>query len=291
VEYQNVQSNNKMDCSSIVAICSGNKGVIPIFCVPGAAASTSMFLELANAIDSKISLYGLEPRGLEDLAEPHKSIEAAASDFLPSILEIQPFGPYRFLGHSFGGWLALEIALQLVARKSLVEQLWLIDSDPPTDKVKRPVTVIDTVVKFVESFELRFKKRLFLSADIFTGCTECEAAKILRERLVASGMLHRRVTVEMLSARLRVFRTNLATGYGPRGVFNRAAYLLNAEDTVDDLVERERCWMQFVPNITAATVPGNHITMLLEPYVGSIGALLALDCIGDSIDVGNRPLD
>lgn len=62
------------------------------------------------------------------LHRPMHSFEDLAQYYLTYIRQLQPSGPYSFLGWSFGGVLSLEIALQLTRAGEHVANLLLIDS-------------------------------------------------------------------------------------------------------------------------------------------------------------------
>jgi thioesterase domain-containing protein len=59
------------------------------------------------------------------------TIEAWAETFLAGLRRIQPRGPYRLGGHSFGGTVAWEMANRLVAAGERVELLALLDTFAP----------------------------------------------------------------------------------------------------------------------------------------------------------------
>ncbi|MBN8246184.1 MAG: amino acid adenylation domain-containing protein, partial [Verrucomicrobia bacterium] len=65
----------------------------------------------------------VQARSMADLAEIH----------LKGIRAVQPRGPYRLAGYSFGGLIALEIAHQLRRNGEEVELLFLLDPSEPTD--------------------------------------------------------------------------------------------------------------------------------------------------------------
>jgi amino acid adenylation domain-containing protein len=102
----------------------------PLFCIhPGYGLSWT-YSGLAASIDADIPLYGLQARGfVGDDALPD-SLEEMASDYLRHIEEVQPEGPLRLLGWSFGGLVAYEIAGQLQESGREVELLALLDSYP-----------------------------------------------------------------------------------------------------------------------------------------------------------------
>jgi phthiocerol/phenolphthiocerol synthesis type-I polyketide synthase D len=51
--------------------------------------------------------------------------------YLPQLREVQPHGPYRFLGWSFGGVVAVELAQRLVAAGETVDLIAMIDTLVP----------------------------------------------------------------------------------------------------------------------------------------------------------------
>jgi N-(5-amino-5-carboxypentanoyl)-L-cysteinyl-D-valine synthase len=62
------------------------------------------------------------------LHTPGESFEALAQYYVEQVRELQPEGPYSLLGWSFGGVLALEMALQLARAGERVDNLVIIDS-------------------------------------------------------------------------------------------------------------------------------------------------------------------
>ncbi|HEY0601676.1 MAG TPA: amino acid adenylation domain-containing protein, partial [Herpetosiphonaceae bacterium] len=62
------------------------------------------------------------------LHRPMHSFEDIAQYYLTYVRQIQPAGPYNFLGWSFGGVLSLEMAVQLTRAGEHIENLILIDS-------------------------------------------------------------------------------------------------------------------------------------------------------------------
>ena len=55
-----------------------------------------------------------------------ETVEQLASNYILGIQKIQPKGPYRIAGYSFGAVVALEIAQQLHALNEPVEQLFVV---------------------------------------------------------------------------------------------------------------------------------------------------------------------
>lgn len=60
-------------------------------------------------------------------AAPLDSIQSLASYYVKCIRELQPEGPYRIAGYSFGACVAFEMCSQLQSHNQRVEQLVLLD--------------------------------------------------------------------------------------------------------------------------------------------------------------------
>jgi acyl-CoA synthetase (AMP-forming)/AMP-acid ligase II/thioesterase domain-containing protein len=85
--------------------------------------------KLANLLENVQAITVVSPHGLDDKPIPD-SIEAMAADRLPSILGVQPRGPFRLGGYCVGGLVAFEAARLLAKAGEEVEVVILVD--PPT---------------------------------------------------------------------------------------------------------------------------------------------------------------
>ena len=81
--------------------------------------------------------YGLAAVSRKDEIRLPRDIETTASHYIDEMRSVQPRGPYRLIGHSLGGQIAYEMALQLTRAGETVEFLGLIDTDPP-GRVEKP---------------------------------------------------------------------------------------------------------------------------------------------------------
>jgi thioesterase domain-containing protein len=61
-------------------------------------------------------------------------VKAIASAYLAEVFHLQPDGPYYLAGHSYGGYIALEMARQLSLHGHTVAFLGLWDTIPPGDR-------------------------------------------------------------------------------------------------------------------------------------------------------------
>ncbi|WP_448322048.1 non-ribosomal peptide synthetase, partial [Streptomyces sp. CO7] len=100
----------------------------PLFCVhPGTGVGWS-YAGLARHLGDDQPLYALQARALSEPGHRPRSVEEMADDYLERIRQVQPWGPYRLLGWSFGGIVAHAMAVRLRAAGERVELLALMDA-------------------------------------------------------------------------------------------------------------------------------------------------------------------
>ena len=107
----------------------------PLFLVAGGMggeAELLVYARLARYLDPEQPFYGLRARGVDELVEPHESVEAMATEYVEQIRRVQPRGPYFISGSCVGGVVAYELAQQLRAAGEDVAALIVIDSHYPT---------------------------------------------------------------------------------------------------------------------------------------------------------------
>ncbi len=100
----------------------------PLFIIHGAGGNIVRFYQLAMLVGTNHPIYGIQAQSLLAGQPALLRLEDQAAYYLAEIRQIQPKGPYYFLGYSFGGTTALEIAHQLRAMGERVELLGMLDS-------------------------------------------------------------------------------------------------------------------------------------------------------------------
>jgi thioesterase domain-containing protein len=113
--------------SSIVAVQPEGTGA-PLFMVHGVGGNVLNFYDLAKSLGQKQPVYGVEAQSLQPSADPLTSLEDLAAYYVREVRKIQPVGPYNFLGYSYGGFVAFEMARQLQMAGQKVELLGMLDT-------------------------------------------------------------------------------------------------------------------------------------------------------------------
>ncbi|GAA3768062.1 amino acid adenylation domain-containing protein [Streptomyces phyllanthi] len=102
-----------------------------VFCVHPAAGISWVYAGLLSHIDAGYPVYGLQAKGLTDATANGRSWREMVKDYVEQIRSVQPEGPYRLVGWSFGAVLAHLMATDLQAGGAEVDLLALLDGYPP----------------------------------------------------------------------------------------------------------------------------------------------------------------
>jgi thioesterase domain-containing protein len=137
----------------------------PFFCVHPIDGDVFLYLALANRVGPDQPFYGLRARGLDGLSEPHSSLEAAASDYIREIKQIQPRGPYYLGGYSMGATIALEMAQQLQAHGDEVGLLASFDSAPTKTDYYNVQWGLSFAARWVRALPYRLTRFLLASGQ------------------------------------------------------------------------------------------------------------------------------
>ncbi len=111
---------------------------MPIYIVHGGGLNLLTFRGLIDYMDAEQPIFGFQARGLDGSEEPLDNMDAIAADYIEELLEHNPDGPYALAGYSFGGYIALEMARQLLAQGKTVKMLGMFDTNAEESAEGRP---------------------------------------------------------------------------------------------------------------------------------------------------------
>jgi amino acid adenylation domain-containing protein len=273
-------------CAYSVAITlqAGRSTQVPIFCIPGAGASVTSFLSLSAALGIQAVLYGLQPRGLDGTSVPHYTVAHAARAYIKAIREIRPRGPYRLLGHSFGGWVAFEAACQLSAANVSVDPVVLLDTELPRSGGQVvQYGRVEILRELIGLLEQQHSRKLSLPVEDLRRMDPDAQLQALLEHLVWAKIMPQGTQLATIRGLVRVFGTNLNTAYVPESQFPGEVIIVQPADTSSpDGSAREGAaahdeaagsladsWHQYARRVRKIVIPGNHMTMLQRLNIDS----------------------
>ncbi|MEX5511783.1 amino acid adenylation domain-containing protein [Pseudomonas paralactis] len=276
---QALAASTPVSCAAhqpLLRIQTGRAGHAPVFCVPGAGDSVTGFVGLSEALGRDWPLYGLQPRGLDGAAVPHSQVEAAAQCYLTALEQECPDGPVHLVGHSFGGWVALEMALRLQAMGREVGSLTVIDSEAP-GRVGKPYTSTAALLRLIEAMQLAAGKSLGIDPVDFAGRDEMAQRQWLHTGMVGVGLLPARAAVDAMEGPARTYAAALRTVYRPQARYDGVVRLVLAQDPALDAAGNQReqglmveGWKGQGTGLQVWYGGGNHFTLLKVPNVSGL---------------------
>jgi thioesterase domain-containing protein len=123
----------------------GTPGVKPVFLIHGAGGNILWFKPLADRLRGDTPIYGIEAQGIDGSLPFLESVEEMAELYIRHMLTVDPHGPYRLVGYSGGGVIAVEMAHQLRRSGRQVELLAMLDTLAPQE-ASTPLSLTDKLV-------------------------------------------------------------------------------------------------------------------------------------------------
>jgi arthrofactin-type cyclic lipopeptide synthetase C len=264
----------------LVPLQHGRAGQAPLFCVPGAGANAAGFAALSGALDYDQPVLAFQPRGLDGLGLPHASVAAAARCYVDALQAACPHGPLHLLGHSFGGWVALEMAHQLQAAGRTLASLTIIDSEPPQQRAGE-CSELDALLELVTICEQAAERPMGLDRTGLAPLSPEQRLAALHQGMVALQLLPSRSSPVLMAGPLRSFARCLRTGYMPAVPYDGPLQLILLDDPALDAAGNQQAqaahvegWRQHAPQLRWWRGPGNHMTALQLPHANELAAWL-----------------
>jgi len=251
-------------------------GPLPtLFCVPAVDGYAFVYRPLAAEISVHASLRVLQFPGLDGGSAPLATVEALAEALIERMRSVQPAGPYRLLGHSYGGLVAYEMARLLTAAGERAALLAMCDSHTPD-----AVSFVARRVRDLELLGLTARRIWRASGGRLTATARAVvhmAGRALRRKAGNTLVEHEIHEVRRVSMAARR-RYRFAA---PAALPDTAVWLLRAAPQAGSahlwcrLVARDNGWARrLVGPIEIVDVPGDHIQMLNPPHVAALAAVL-----------------
>jgi thioesterase domain-containing protein len=243
----------------------------PIFAFGGHNGDVFCFRALAQYLGDDQPLFGFQPPGFDDAAEPLDRVEGLAAHFAAGIRQFQPDGPYLIAGFCAGGLIALELARQLLREGAPLSELILFGAPYPTAYHRFP----RLRKRAVASLE-RLRSLIHALLTLPPGQRREYLAERLHSRKRQSGPGSRASLDPVLAQRAKVARATFAAlrRYQPGRFAGRLTHFLVCEEWANSRDEPLH-WRFLAQQAREFSGPPacDPDIMLLEPFAATFADL------------------
>lgn len=240
----------------------------PFFCVHAMLGSAFPYFRLALHLSPEQPFYGLQSLGLDGITPPLDSIEAMARHYVGLIRGVQPRGPYYLGGYSFGGWVAFEMAQQLVEAGEKVAVLAILGTGaPPSMSNPRLFEQINYMAQYSDDY-----RRLINNSYLSDAARVAAAPAAVPPGGAPPGAPPGLSPLALVAAVNNVAQFR----YVPRPYGDRITLFVTGEQHAASFPETTLGWkMLSVKEVLVHLVTGNHLSMFEEPYVRDLADKLS----------------
>src|SRR5581483_2774862 len=245
----------------LVRLAQGPLGQAPLFLVHPIGGHVYFYLPLASQLGDQVPVFGIQAQGADGEASPLQTIEEMAQRYLAAVRLVQPQGPYRLGGSSFGGVVSFEMARQLEEAGERVELLALIDSPAPGSLPTFFRSDAEILAYLLARGDSPQRHRQALEG--------LDEEHMLQYFLAHGGgaSLAPGATADSVRHLLKLFRANYQAlvRYQPRARTGAALFFQASEHDSFDTRGFEQDWEPFFDHLERIPVPGNHTSMNIPP--------------------------
>ena len=252
----------------------------PIFVVSALGMNGVYLHTLGKKLGGDQPTYLIDLNEVVDGLPADATLDLAVGRVADAVQGVRPEGPCLLTGQSSGVRFALAVAVELEARGLRTAFVNLDGSAPHPGRKSRgvPHDVI-TVARFQNAL---LSGKLGVDFAAVQKLPESERWPVIAQSFVRAGLLPADAGVEALRRMIRVHaqHESLVLDHVPPRLYTGRMVLIWAADPWDEdiadisnvgtLVSKEG-WAELAEHPPETlTVPGNHLTLILEPYVGLV---------------------
>ncbi|MET3860912.1 polyketide synthase 13 [Dietzia sp. 2505] len=264
---------------NIRVLREGSADSTPLFLFHAAGGSSFVYEPLVDRLDGDTPVYGVE--------RTEGPLEERAAGYLDRIREIASGRPVALGGWSFGGALAVEVARQLRAADDVVALVALLDTVQPSEPI--PDTLDEAEARWKRYSE--FAKRTYgldveVPREFLAEHGEDGVLGMLLEGLGAEANAMGGGVIEHQRASFvdnRILQSaDLSTW---AGVGAEVSFVLYRAERMHEgaielepryaRVDRDGGWGRIVSDLEVVQLKGDHLAVVDEPVVGTVGRHLA----------------
>ncbi|MBL0697924.1 amino acid adenylation domain-containing protein, partial [Comamonas sp. JC664] len=270
--------NEEATPGSIVRLASRGlpDTAVPLFLFHGGDGEVYHYRELVPQLEPHFQCYGVQAPETLAPDRPLPDFDARVAAYTRDVRAIQPQGPYRLLGFSFGGYPAIGVAAALEAQGEKVELLAVVDT--LTSEIIRatmPAQHLEPVLAISEVFGV-FDAQL--PDELAPLSPEAQWERVA-ERARATGLASPHFSGKDLARVGRVLAevlTPQAAAWKVQAPKSVRPLLIRSAATLAEFGNETFGWEQHLPReqLDLVTLPGAHATLIRPPVVEELARRL-----------------
>ncbi|TAF19449.1 MAG: non-ribosomal peptide synthetase, partial [Nostocales cyanobacterium] len=247
----------------------------PLFCVPGSGGFPFYLYNLARCLGTDQPFYSFQAQNADGELLTLGSIEDTAAVYIQALQTVQPQGPYYLGGHSFGGKVAFEMAQQLLRQGEKVALVAIFDTTAPQKSGDRPeVDDATWLIDIAKSMQVAFAKDVKMDTEPLRSLPLDQQLQYVLNYLHQLDLLPPNADTTYIKNLLQGYKANNTVEYLPQQfqplpiTLFRASELISQHPTSELSADITWGWTPFSSTpVDVQFVPGNHVTMMTQPYV------------------------
>ena len=244
----------------------------PLFLVHAGGGHLVCYQPLAQLLGPEQPVYGLQARGLDDGLPPLQGVEAMARHYLEGLRRVQPRGPYRLGGWSYGGIVAFEMARMIHAEGDRVELLALLDTARPETRASGMALDHAAVLRRILTDLFGWGSTGALTVEVLRTMEPEAQLEFAARRLGPRILPPERIPEVRALTAVRMANHNALVDFRGRPYPGRIAYFRSRGSAhLSYAAENLRYWGRLAEGgFGVHDVNGHHGTLLQKPHVDSV---------------------
>ncbi|MFF7023207.1 amino acid adenylation domain-containing protein [Streptomyces klenkii] len=263
----------------------------PLFLTHPMGGNVLCYLPLSRHLPDDQPLYAFQAAGAEPGTEPLRTLPEIAASYIEAMRRVQPQGPYRVGGWSFGGFVAFEMARQLQAAGEEISQVVLLDTVAVGPGAQRGAYSDEALLGWF-FWELLWLHRggsspMAVVPDELT--TLDEKFSFIADLAAREGVLPADGADALVRRLFRVYAANWrATVEHRPAPTDQDIVLLRAVEPLPEVLrsmhgaagtrytDPANGWREVTTGVVhVVPVPGDHLTIMEEPHVADVARAIA----------------
>ncbi|MBB5644623.1 non-ribosomal peptide synthetase [Pedobacter cryoconitis] len=253
----------------------------PVFMLPGAAGVCEVYSALGQSLNETCALYGLQMPGVFEGEAPEHELSVIAARNIGWMKEVQPVGPYRFIGHSLGGIMIHEMTKQLEAAGEQVQTGIILDKDTTTessfhggdDNGETLFRLAMLVFELGNIVTKPYPEWIWKLKEGFSLADREEIMPVITS-IVMENLGNNKHYTSFILRILNLVISNAFLEYTVKEQINASLLIVKAEQTPWEENSGSLGWEAFATATQVITVPGDHDSLVGNDNVQVLGAEL-----------------